>query len=108
MGAELGATTSVFPFDQKMVAYLNLTDRADIAKLAEANRAMLVADPEVLQSPELISTRSSKSICRNWSRTWLACRTSPGPFPRWPPKRRKGLSGRVEGCVDQELHKLVL
>jgi aconitate hydratase len=52
MGAELGATTSVFQFDQKMVAYLNLTDRADIAKLAEANRELLTADPEVLKSPE--------------------------------------------------------
>ncbi len=52
MGAELGATTSVFPFDQKMVAYLNLTDRADIAKLAEANRELLVADPDVHKSPE--------------------------------------------------------
>ena len=52
MGAELGATTSVFPFDQKMAAYLTITDRADIAKLAEANRDRLVADPEVLQSPE--------------------------------------------------------
>jgi aconitate hydratase len=52
MGAELGATTSVFHFDQKMVAYLNLTDRADIARLAEANRDLLTADPEVLQSPE--------------------------------------------------------
>jgi len=52
MGAELGATTSVFPFDQKMVAYLNLTDRADIAKLAEANRELLVADPDALKSPE--------------------------------------------------------
>ncbi len=52
MGAELGATTSVFPFDQKMVAYLNITDRADIAQLAEANKAMLTADPEVYQSPE--------------------------------------------------------
>ncbi len=52
MGAELGATTSIFPFDQKMVAYLNITDRADIAKLADANRELLVADPEVLQSPE--------------------------------------------------------
>ncbi|HKT34201.1 MAG TPA: aconitase family protein, partial [Nitrospira sp.] len=29
MGAELGATTSVFPFDQKMVAYMNITDRSD-------------------------------------------------------------------------------
>ena len=53
MGAELGATTSVFPFDQKMVDYLNITDRADIAKLAEANREFLIADPEVYQSPEI-------------------------------------------------------
>src|SRR2546422_367230 len=52
MGAELGATTSVFPFDQKMVVYLNITDRKDIAALAEANRELLVADPEVLRSPE--------------------------------------------------------
>ncbi|HJR75507.1 MAG TPA: aconitate hydratase [Nitrospiraceae bacterium] len=52
MGAELGATTSVFPFDQKMVAYLNLTDRADFANLAQANKELLVADPEVVQAPE--------------------------------------------------------
>ena len=52
MGAELGATTSVFPLDDKMTAYLNLTDRADIAQLAQANREILTADPEVLQSPE--------------------------------------------------------
>ena len=52
MGAELGATTSVFPFDQKMVAYLNLTDRADLANLALANKDLLGADPDVLQSPE--------------------------------------------------------
>ena len=52
MGAELGATTSVFPFDQKMVDYLNITERADIAKLAEANRELLVADSEVYASPE--------------------------------------------------------
>ncbi len=52
MGAELGATTSVFPFDQKMVEYLNITEREDIAKLAEANKDLLVADPEVYQSPE--------------------------------------------------------
>src|SRR5438093_3652267 len=47
MGAELGATTSIFPFDQKMVAYLRITDRADIAKLAEANRQLLEADPQL-------------------------------------------------------------
>ena len=52
MGAELGATTSVFPFDQKMVVYLNITDRADLANLAIANRSLLVAAPEVSQAPE--------------------------------------------------------
>ncbi len=52
MGAELGATTSVFPFDQKMVDYLKITEREDIAKLAEANKEMLKADPEVYASPE--------------------------------------------------------
>src|SRR5438445_816630 len=52
MGAELGATTSVFPFDEKMAAYLRITDREEIAKLAEASREMLVADSEVEKSPE--------------------------------------------------------
>ena len=52
MGAELGATTSVFPFDQKMVAYMKITDRSDLAELALANKTLLVADPEVYQSPE--------------------------------------------------------
>ena len=52
MGAELGATTSIFPFDQKMVDYLTITERKEIAGLAEANKSMLVADPEVYASPE--------------------------------------------------------
>ena len=52
MGAELGATTSVFPFDQKMVDYLTITERKEIADLAQANKSMLVADPEVYESPE--------------------------------------------------------
>src|SRR5262245_65470180 len=37
MGAELGATTSVFPFDERMATYLEATDRADIARLAADN-----------------------------------------------------------------------
>lgn len=52
MGAELGATTSIFPFDQKMVDYLTITERQEIADLAQANAGMLVADPEVYESPE--------------------------------------------------------
>lgn len=52
MGAELGATTSIFPYDQKMAAYLKLTEREDWAKIADANKELLTADPEVFQSPE--------------------------------------------------------
>ncbi|HQY56559.1 MAG: aconitate hydratase [Nitrospira sp.] len=52
MGAELGATTSVFPFDNKMVAYMNITDRADLATFAQSHKELLVGDPEVYQSPE--------------------------------------------------------
>jgi aconitate hydratase len=51
MGAELGATTSLFPFDARIAAYLRATERTEIAGLAEDHRADLVADPEVLASP---------------------------------------------------------
>ncbi len=36
MGAEIGATTSVFPFNKRMVDYLNATKRGDIADYAKA------------------------------------------------------------------------
>jgi aconitate hydratase len=52
MGAELGATTSVFPFDDRMAAYLRATERAEVAALAERYREHLVPDPEVLQDPK--------------------------------------------------------
>ncbi len=51
MGAELGATTSLFHFDDRMAAYLRATDRAEWAGLAEQHRAHLVADPEVIADP---------------------------------------------------------
>jgi aconitate hydratase len=51
MGAELGATTSIFPFDARMAAYLRATDRAEVAALAERHREHLVADPEVETDP---------------------------------------------------------
>jgi aconitate hydratase len=52
MGAELGATTSVFPFDERMAAYLEATDRPDVARLAQDSRAHLVPDPEVFRNPK--------------------------------------------------------
>ncbi len=51
MGAELGATTSIFPYDASMGRYLKATRRGDLADLAEANTDLLVADPEVYADP---------------------------------------------------------
>jgi aconitate hydratase len=52
MGAEVGATTSIFPFDKKMAAYLIKTERNDVAELAESLKEYLTADKVVIQSPE--------------------------------------------------------
>jgi aconitate hydratase len=52
MGAELGATTSIFPFDERMAIYLKATGREEIADLARARAELLRADPEVEQDPE--------------------------------------------------------
>lgn len=52
MGAELGATTSVFPFDERMEKYLKATERTELAELANANRDLLRADDEVEKNPE--------------------------------------------------------
>jgi aconitate hydratase len=51
MGAELGATTSVFPFDKRMADYLRATGRAALAEAADAVREHLVADAEVYAQP---------------------------------------------------------
>lgn len=51
MGAEIGATTSVFPFDDRMVDYLKATDREEIAQAAQDIADYLAADSEVLADP---------------------------------------------------------
>ncbi len=52
MGAELGATCSVFPFDERMATYLRATDRSELAELAQANLDLVTADPETAAKPE--------------------------------------------------------
>lgn len=52
MGAEIGATTSVFAYDDKMSAYLKVTGREAVAELADDVRADLRSDDEVYQNPE--------------------------------------------------------
>lgn len=52
MGAEIGATTSLFGYDQKMKAYLEGTDRSDVAAEADRVAEHLNGDPEVYADPE--------------------------------------------------------
>ncbi|XOD68921.1 MAG: aconitate hydratase [Flavobacteriales bacterium AspAUS03] len=52
MGAEIGATTSIFGYDTQSEAYLRSTDRAEIADLAHALKEYLSGDPEVYAEPE--------------------------------------------------------
>ncbi len=52
MGAELGATTSIFPYDERMARYLSATDRENLAHLANENKDLLTPDQEVVDDPE--------------------------------------------------------
>ncbi|MEA5427502.1 aconitate hydratase [Arcicella lustrica] len=51
MGAEIGATTSTFGYDESMARYLASTGRADVAALADTVKEHLTADPEVYADP---------------------------------------------------------
>ncbi|MBL0684215.1 aconitate hydratase [Aquimarina mytili] len=52
MGAEIGATTSTFGYDESMERYLRATDRADVADAANAVKEHLTGDAEVYANPE--------------------------------------------------------
>jgi len=52
MGAELGATCSVFPYDERTKEYLCQTNREEIAVMADAHATLLRADEEVLANPD--------------------------------------------------------
>ena len=52
MGAEIGATTSMFGYDETMERYLRATDRSDVADAANQVKEYLTADPEVYNHPD--------------------------------------------------------
>ena len=52
MGAEIGATCSIFAYDQKMEMYLRTTNRGDLADLANNNKDLLTQDPEIESNME--------------------------------------------------------
>ena len=53
MGAEVGATTSIFAYDESIERYLKATGRAEVAELANLVKSDLDADPEVYENPDL-------------------------------------------------------
>lgn len=53
MGAEIGATTSIFGYDEKSEAYLRGTERSEVADLANQIKQHLTGDAEVYANPEL-------------------------------------------------------
>ncbi len=52
MGAELGATTSVFPYDERSRDYLKATERGELAALADKHKECLSDDPEIAEDPK--------------------------------------------------------
>jgi len=52
MGAEVGATTSLFPYDEHMAKYLHATNRGGLVPIAEKNKHLLAPDAEVEANPE--------------------------------------------------------
>ena len=52
MGAELGATSSIFPFDESMIKYLKITNRKHISDIAEQYSSLLCADSDIEKNPE--------------------------------------------------------
>ncbi|MBT6006796.1 MAG: aconitate hydratase, partial [Prolixibacteraceae bacterium] len=53
MGAEVGATTSMFAYDKSIERYLAATGRKEVAELANMVKADLEADPEVYENPDI-------------------------------------------------------
>ena len=77
MGAEIGATTSTFGYDESMSRYLKATGREEIANAADAIKEHLTGDAEVYANPTQYFDESSRSINFTkirWSNYWSAKR----------------------------------
>ena len=67
MGAEIGATCSMFAYDEKMADYLRGTNREDIADLADDVAEHLRADDEVYANPEAFYDQLIEINLDTWS-----------------------------------------
>ena len=95
LGAELGATTSVFAYDDRMAAYLRATERGDLADLADA--ALGADTGGILEGPacgaEQLSYRAMVHRAAACCRRRVRC-------PEWPPRllaAAAALAGRLLG-----------
>ena len=111
MGAELGATTSVFPFDERMAAYLRATERADIADLAERVPRAPGRRPRGARRARGVLRRARRDRPRRRSSPTSSVRTprtgrapSRSWRPRWP--RKAGRPGSRP--PDRLLHQLLV
>ena len=111
MGAELGATGDVFPYDERMATYLHATRRGTLADLADRHTHLLTADPEVERDPASVlrSGRGDRPLS-----TGAPDNRSPLPGPgaahlglgqRGP---GTGLSRGDHGSPGGQLHQLFL
>ena len=83
MGAEIGATTSIFPYDESMDRYLRGTERVGLADLAEKRLHLLRADAAVERDPERFYWKVI-DIDHLPIESLPTARTSRAPYPRWP------------------------
>jgi len=67
MGAEVGATTSTFGYDESMERYLRSTGRDDVADAANAVKEHLTADAEVYANPEQYKSSLKRSFYTRFS-----------------------------------------
>ena len=111
MGAEIGATCSLFGYDARSAAYLKATGREAIADLADAHAEHLRVDPEVLADPERFFDRVDRHRPR---RARAAPRRSAHARPRPADRRRRsgrtrgGLPGRHPLRARRLVHELVV
>ncbi|MEZ4427969.1 MAG: aconitase family protein [Nannocystaceae bacterium] len=116
MGAEHGATTSTFPFDEAMASYLRATGRAEIAELAAQHADELRADSEVEQDPERFYDRvveinldtlephvnGPHSPDRAWPISQLAAAVAENG---WPDEFRYGLIGSCTNSSYEDMER---
>ena len=111
MGAEIGATTSIFPYDDRSRAYLAATDRAALAEAADAVAADLRADDEVAADPTAFFDEVIEiDLADPRAPRRRPAHARPGP-PRLGPRRRGPGAGLAAGTVPgprRLVHQLVL